>query len=206
MRIYIAGAHTDVGKTHFSALFCHTFNYDYFKLIQAGKPTDSEFVHQVSPKTTIHENGIFLKTPASPHIGKILENQSYNALDIKIPNVKNLIIELAGGILTPIDEKHTMLDYVCANRHALILVGKYYVGCINHILLSFEALEARGIDVLALVMMRYEKDSDTNLIDSFLTSKISAPLIQCRFYNKQNLESSSDNLRQSFAFLKDLKH
>ncbi|HED9841394.1 TPA: ATP-dependent dethiobiotin synthetase BioD, partial [Campylobacter jejuni] len=38
MQIYVSGIHTDVGKTHFSAAFCANFNYDYFKLIQAGTP------------------------------------------------------------------------------------------------------------------------------------------------------------------------
>lgn len=50
MQIYVSGIHTDVGKTHFSAAFCANFNYDYFKLIQAGTPTDSEFIAKFSPK------------------------------------------------------------------------------------------------------------------------------------------------------------
>lgn len=50
MQIYVSGVHTGVGKTHFSAVFCSKFNYDYFKLIQAGIPKDSEFIAKFSPK------------------------------------------------------------------------------------------------------------------------------------------------------------
>ncbi len=82
MKIYVVGIHTDVGKTHFSAAFCKVFGYDYFKLIQAGEPKDSEFIHKFSPATHIFKEGIFLKTSASPHKGKRLERLNYKGLDI----------------------------------------------------------------------------------------------------------------------------
>lgn len=201
MKIYVGGAHTDVGKSHFSALFCYTFGYSYFKLIQAGSPKDSDFIRNVSAGINIYKAGFTLKTPASPHIGKILEGRDYSALELALPDSQDLIIELAGGILTPLDEKHTMLDYICTRRHPLILVGKYYVGCINHILLSMEALKARRIEVLAIVMMEERQDSHTALTDSFLASRIDVPLLHYGFYDKQNLESSANRLKQEFSFL-----
>ncbi|WP_334087257.1 AAA family ATPase, partial [Helicobacter typhlonius] len=81
MQIYVLGVHTDTGKTHFSAAFCKAFSYDYFKLIQAGVPTDSDFVKTLSPTTHIFESGIFLQTPASPHLGKKIEHLHYKAFD-----------------------------------------------------------------------------------------------------------------------------
>lgn len=153
MQIYASGIHTDVGKTHFSAAFCANFNYDYFKLIQAGTPTDSEFIAKFSPKTKIFKEGIFLQTPASPHLGKIKEKLDYKALDIILPKSENLLIELAGGLFSPMDENYTMIDFVNIFKHPTILVAKYYLGSINHILLSIEALKQRNINLLALVMM-----------------------------------------------------
>lgn len=47
MKIFICGSHTDVGKTAISAALCAGFNLDYFKLIQAGTPTDCSRVAEL---------------------------------------------------------------------------------------------------------------------------------------------------------------
>lgn len=169
MQIYVCGVHTDVGKTHFCAAFCNAFMYDYFKLIQAGTPTDSDCVSGFSPKTRIFAPGVFLQTPASPHLGKKIENLRYNALDIRLPQSENLLIETAGGLFTPIDEHLTMIDYINAFKHPCFLVAKYYLGVINHILLSYEALRQRGIPILGLVFIG-EKTPENAHIDEFIAS------------------------------------
>lgn len=182
MKIYVSAIHTDVGKTHFSAVFCANFGYDYFKLIQAGNPTDSEFIAKISPKTRIFKNGITLQTPASPHVGKKLEHANYQALKIALPKSENLLIELAGGIFTPLDERYTMIDFMERFKFPTFLIAKYYLGSINHILSSVEALKRRNIKILALVMMG-EKEP---LQDEFVQNYTQIPLINLPFLT-QNL-------------------
>ncbi|MFQ6342500.1 dethiobiotin synthase [Campylobacter sp. VTCC 70190] len=183
MQIYVSGVHTDVGKTHFSAAFCANFSYDYFKLIQAGKPTDSEFIAKFSPKTKIFKEGVFLQTPAAPHIGKIKEKAVYKALELVLPKSENLIIELAGGLFSPMDEKHTMIDFMSKNKRATILVAKYYLGSINHILLSIEALKQKNILILALAMMG-KKDI---LQDEFVQNYTQIPIINLDFFDEESI-------------------
>ncbi|HDZ5085757.1 TPA: dethiobiotin synthase [Campylobacter jejuni] len=183
MQIYVSGVHTDVGKTHFSAAFCANFNYDYFKLVQAGTPTDSEFIAKFSPKTKIFKEGVFLQTPASPHLGKIKEKLDYKALELNLPKSENLLIELAGGLFSPIDEKYTMIDFMALHKKASILVAKYYLGSINHILLSIEALKQRNIELLALVMMG-KKDI---LQDDFIKNYTQISIINLDFFDKNNI-------------------
>ncbi|HDZ5065114.1 TPA: dethiobiotin synthase [Campylobacter jejuni] len=183
MQIYVSGVHTDVGKTHFSAAFCANFNYDYFKLVQAGTPTDSEFIAKFSPKTKIFKEGVFLQTPASPHLGKIKEKLDYKALELNLPKSENLLIELAGGLFSPIDEKYTMIDFMTLHKKASILVAKYYLGSINHILLSIEALKQRNIELLALVMMG-KKDI---LQDDFIKNYTQISIINLDFFDKNNI-------------------
>ena len=153
MQIYMAGIHTDTGKTHVCAAFCAAFKYDYFKLIQAGTPTDSEVIRRFSPNTHIFNEGILLQTPTSPHIAKEIERIEYEAMQIKIPKSQNLIIELAGGLFSPIDEKFCMIDYMQNHKLPTILVAKYYLGSINHILLSMQALHTANIEVLCIAML-----------------------------------------------------
>lgn len=191
MQIYVLGVHTDTGKTHFSAAFCKAFSYDYFKLIQAGMPTDSDFVKTLSPTTHIFESGIFLQTPASPHLAKKLEHLHYKAFDITLPQSKNLLIETAGGLFTPIDETYTMIDYVQRFKRPCFLVAKYYLGVINHILLSLEALKQRQIPILALLLMG-EEDI---LIDEFITSYTGVRIFHLPFFTPQDFEAKSQHLK-----------
>ncbi|MCH5337072.1 MAG: dethiobiotin synthase [Campylobacter sp.] len=183
MKIYVSAIHTDAGKTHFSAAFCANLGYDYFKLIQAGEPTDSEFIAKMSPETHIFESGVFLQTPASPHLGKKLENANYQGLEIALPQSENLVIELAGGLFTPIDEKHTMIDFMQKFKAPTFLVARYYLGSINHILLSIEALKQRNIEILALVMMG-EKEP---LQDEFVQNYTKIPIINLPFFTQNSI-------------------
>ena len=220
-QIYVAGIHTDAGKTHFSAAFCKAFGYSYFKLIQAGTPTDTQRVSELlklaqgkeckhhSASTTSHKNqknnsdtkmaknsqakiykeGISLATPTSPHIAKIREKIHYDK--IPLPQDENCLIELAGGLYTPFDEKCCMIDFVRENPAATVLVGRYYLGCINHILLSLQALKQANIKVLCLVMSGkdYKQDdlandfvNDNALIDRFISDYALLPIVHLPFF------------------------
>lgn len=236
-QIYVAGIHTDAGKTHFSAAFCKAFGYSYFKLIQAGTPTDTQRVSELlklaqdkeckhhSASTTnhknqknnsdtkmannsqakicqakinqtkihkakiykakIHKEGVSLATPTSPHIAKIRENIYYDK--IPLPQDENCLIELAGGLYTPFDEHCCMIDFMRENPAATVLVGRYYLGCINHILLSLQALKQASIKVLCLVMSGkdYKQDDLTNesaLIDRFISDYAFVPIVHLPFF------------------------
>lgn len=182
MQIYISGIHTDVGKTHVSAAFCQSFNYAYFKLIQAGTPKDCEVVKSFSNSIEILGDGVFLQTPASPHIGKLKENLHYKGLDIALPNRENVVIELAGGIFSPLDECNCMLDFMCKKPLPTILVGKYYLGAINHIILSINVLRQSGMDILCLVMNgRME-----SYIDSFIRDYVGIDIVHLDMFNAEN--------------------
>lgn len=186
MKICISASHTNVGKTHLSSLLCSTLNYDYFKLVQAGEDRDSKIVESycefTQSKSIIHLDGVFLKTPASPHIGKKLENNDYRGLEIPLPKSQKLVIETAGGIYTPLDERHTMLDFMQHHSLPTLLVGRYYLGSINHILLSIEAIKNRQIKLLGVVLTG-EKNED---FDRFITNYCGVKLLHLRDFNQNN--------------------
>lgn len=250
-QIYVAGIHTDAGKTHFSAAFCKAFGYSYFKLIQAGTPTDTQRVSELlklaqgkeckhhSASTTSHKNqknnsdtkmaknsqakicqtkinqtkihkakiykeGISLATPTSPHIAKIREKIHYDK--IPLPQDENCLIELAGGLYTPFDEKCCMIDFMRENPAATVLVGRYYLGCINHILLSLQALKQANIKVLCLVMSEkdYKQDDFTNesaLIDKFISDYALLPIVHLPFFadNADDFVNSAEVLYEEIS-------
>lgn len=205
MQIYTLGVHTDTGKSHFCAAFCKAFEYDYFKLIQAGMPTDSDFIVKFSPKTQIFPHGVFLQTPASPHIGQRLENHAYKGLEISLPQSENLLIETAGGAFTPIDYRYTMIDYIVLHKKPCILVAKYYLGVINHILLCVDALKIRQIPLLCLVMMSDEankKESEqVPLIDEFVRTYTQVKIYHLPFFDEENFTQKAEFLKNQMQDL-----
>lgn len=70
-----------------------------------------------------------------------------------------MIVEGAGGVLVPTDEKHTMLDLIVALGVPAVVVARPSLGTINHTLLSVEVLRNAGVRVAGVVINRYPAES-----------------------------------------------
>ncbi len=192
MRLYIAGSHTNVGKTHASAALCYHFSYCYFKLIQAGMPTDSEYIKSLSPQTEVLKEGYCLKTAVSPHIAQKIENAHYKGQDIKLPNNENMLVEIAGGLLSPLDNNMCMIDYMSSFKLPAILVSTYYLGAINHVLLSIAALRQNDIPLLC-VLFNGEPQYE---IDDFIYRYSNVDIVHLPFFNAHTLKSHTQAFKQ----------
>ena len=198
MQVFIAGSHTDVGKTSVSAALCYAFNLEYFKLVQAGIPTDNATIKNLSPNTKIHQSGITLQTPASPHIAMLKENIHYNALEIPLPQAQNLLVESAGGLFTPLDLESCMMDYLEKSKLPCVLVGRYYLGGINHILLSIEALKTRRIPLLGLIISKERNPQ----MDTFIQAYAQVKIAHLDSFNAENFKQCANTLKQEIQALK----
>ncbi len=164
MQIFITGTDTNVGKTIVSSWLCLHTNYSYFKPIQTGGNTDSNMVAQLT-SSHIYPESFSYQTPLSPHLAAKLENNEININKINIPNNNNLIIEGAGGILVPINKHLLMIDLIKHINVPVILVARSTLGTLNHTLLSLEALRARNINVLGVILnTTLNQDFQNNLI------------------------------------------
>ncbi len=63
-----------------------------------------------------------------------------------------LLIEGVGGVMVPLDDRNTVLDWMAALGHPAILVVGSYLGTISHTLTAHAALRANGISVPLLVV------------------------------------------------------
>jgi len=79
-----------------------------------------------------------------------------------------LVIEGIGGIMVPLDDRHTVLDLMSLLRIPIVLVAGSYVGTISHTLTSLEVLARRNLDVTAVVVSESE-DSAASLADTVAT-------------------------------------
>jgi len=150
-KIFITGISTDVGKTIASAIIAESLKADYWKPIQAGEleNTDSNKVEMLVSNSTskFHPHNYALKTPMSPHAAAKIDGVSIDIKKIIAPKTKNdLVIEGAGGLLVPLNAKHTILDIIKPD-YKVIVVSRHYLGSINHTLLTVNLLKEKGFDV-----------------------------------------------------------
>jgi dethiobiotin synthetase len=67
-----------------------------------------------------------------------------------------VLIEGVGGIMVPLDETHTVLDWIRALEVPMILVAGSYLGTISHTLSALDALRHHRCDVRAVVVSESE--------------------------------------------------
>jgi dethiobiotin synthetase len=63
-----------------------------------------------------------------------------------------LLIEGVGGIMVPLDDRHTVLDWMLAVRLPLLLVAGSYLGALSHTLSAADVLRRRKLTIAAVVI------------------------------------------------------
>ncbi len=169
MNYCIAGIHTGIGKTVCSAVICQALGYDYWKPVQAGDPehSDSIFIRDNvdNPQCTIHPEKYKLLTPASPHYAAEIENINIKRDDFILPpSQNNIIVETAGGLMSPLSSDFLNIDLIEYLKLPVILVSNNYLGSINHTLLSYRCLRERKIPVAGLVFSGKTMPSSEEMI------------------------------------------
>jgi dethiobiotin synthetase len=76
-----------------------------------------------------------------------------------------LIIEGIGGIMVPLDDRHTVLDWMIEIDLPLILVAGSYVGTLSHTLSALDVLDRNDLNVAAVVVSE-TADSAASLADT----------------------------------------
>ena len=175
-KIFVTGIGTDVGKTVVSAIVTEALQADYFKPVQAGDLhfTDTDKVRQLisNDKTVFHRSAYSLKTPASPHAAAALEQLVIEREKIVIPKTDNrLVIEGAGGLLVPLNNKQTILDLI-EPEYKVIVVSRHYLGSINHTLLTLNLLQQKGFDISLIF-----NGNETKSTEEIILKMTNAPVI-----------------------------
>tara|TARA_R110002072_G_scaffold39108_12_gene112660 strand:- start:2042 stop:2683 length:642 start_codon:yes stop_codon:yes gene_type:complete len=154
-RIFVTGIGTEVGKTVTSAVLVEALKADYWKPIQSGdlNYSDSHKIQEWSKNVgKIHPETYAFKIPASPHYSAKEEAVEIELKKFHIPETENhLIIEGAGGLMVPLNDRECILDLIKHLNVPIVLVSQAYLGSINHSLLSLEMLKSQGLEIGALI-------------------------------------------------------
>ena len=154
--LFITGIGTDIGKTIVSAVLVEKLNADYWKPVQSGDLKNSDTLkvkNLVANKNSIfHEEAYRLTQPYSPHKSAALDGVEIDLNFFSLPKTSNqLIIEGAGGLMVPLNNKNHVIDLIPRFNAEVVLVVKHYLGSINHTLLSLDILRNRSIPVKGII-------------------------------------------------------
>lgn len=200
---FITGIGTEVGKTIAAAIVTEALEADYWKPIQAGDLENSD-THKVkrlisNKKTVFHDNAFSLKTPMSPHAAAEIDGVEISGKKMKQPKTKNhLVIEGAGGLLVPINDKETIADLI-KPEHQVILVSRHYLGSINHTLLSVEAIKSRGLTCAGIIFSGEENSSTESIIKKMTGVPVIGRIEQEPFFDRNVILEYADKFRKKLT-------
>jgi dethiobiotin synthetase len=172
-RLFITGSGTEIGKTFLARALIAQLRrqgvsvdaikpvitgFDAAKAAESdaglllsalGLPIDDAHLDRMSPWR--------FGAPLSPDLAAARENREipFDALlDFSSgrEHADVVLIEGVGGVMVPLDRRHTVVDWIAMLEIETVLVTGTYLGAISHALTAREVLELRGIPLRAIVV------------------------------------------------------
>jgi dethiobiotin synthetase len=176
---FITGTGTDIGKTYLGRGLIRAWRGQGLK-VGAFKPVLSGFDPAKGAESDAGQLLAALDQPISPQSLDAISPWRYEAAlspdaaaakegkRVDYPAVLTAcrrflrgdhdvaLIEGAGGVMSPLSEDRTMLDWMADLRIPVILVAGSYLGTISHSLTALSVLEARRVPVRLVAMSETE--------------------------------------------------
>jgi len=165
-RWFITGTDTEVGKTVASCALLQAaalagYRTAGYKPVASGSEMTEEGIRNSDalalqrnssvPLSYEQVNPLAFMEPTSPHIVSAEEGRpvDFATLSAGLAALEPLAdwvqVEGAGGWFTPLSETATFADWVRETQLPVILVVGVKLGCINHALLTAQAIQAAGL-------------------------------------------------------------
>ncbi|MXW80781.1 MAG: dethiobiotin synthase [Gemmatimonadetes bacterium] len=153
-RLFVTGTDTGVGKSYVGALLTVGLEASYWKPVQSGADADADWVRRVTglPAERVLPETYRLRAPLSPHEAARREGVQIEMSRFALPKQERLIVEGAGGVMVPLDDRHLMVDLMVALGLPVLVVARSELGTINHTLLTLDQLRRRGCPLLGVVV------------------------------------------------------
>jgi dethiobiotin synthetase len=177
--LFVTGTGTDVGKSWVAAWAVRSWGAAYWKPVQSGTSEgwDADLVRKVAPQARIFPSRHALAAPLSPDQAAMREGVRIELDDFTLPRHDGaLVVEGAGGVLVPLNNRALMVDLMVRLGLPVLLVAQSGLGTINHALLSLEALRARRLDVAGVVLVGPPNAENRAAIEHFGKVSIVAEL------------------------------
>ncbi len=170
--IFVTGTGTDVGKTHVTALLLRQLRAmgrapralkpvlsgfdptdptasDAGQLLDAlGLLTSAATLDQIAPWR--------FSAPLSPDMAARREGRAIDFAALvdfcRAAHGDPLLIEGVGGAMVPLDDRHSVLDWMAALGAPALVIGGTYLGAISHALTTVAAIRARHVPIRAIIL------------------------------------------------------
>ncbi|GGZ66545.1 ATP-dependent dethiobiotin synthetase BioD [Lysobacter xinjiangensis] len=169
---FVTGTDTGVGKTRIATAFAHALGLRGLR-VQVRKPVESGVDARTGPADAqalreaagAHEAidtvcALTLRAALSPERAAALEgvelplSRLVEAARRDVADDGLLLVEGAGGFYSPIATGALNADLAAALGLPVIVVAADRLGALNHVLLTVEAVQRRGLEVAAIVLSR----------------------------------------------------
>ena len=137
-----------------------------------------------------------MNKPLSPHATADADGVRIELNNFEVPQTgvnDTVIIEGAGGIMVPLNEKELMIDLIKKCNAPALIVARSGLGTINHTLLSINQLRGDGIEIFGVVMNGPKNTSNRNAIEHFGKVKVIAEIEEIKDINPVTLKNSFNN-------------
>ncbi len=195
---FITGTDTDCGKTYVTCRLLRAFQSQK-QTAQALKPVasgsywkdgtlsngDVVALQKYNSNPSLSINQWIYELPIAPHIAALQVNERFTARLIAefcespiFSDFEHLLVEGAGGLMVPLNDEETWLDFLQITQMPVILVVGLRLGCINHALLTAGILEKYQIKTHGWVANHI--DPNMLFVDEtidFLEKKMPMPLM-----------------------------
>ncbi|MEP7313665.1 MAG: dethiobiotin synthase [Pseudomonadota bacterium] len=170
--VFVAGTDTGIGKTHVAVALLRSLaavgrRVAAMKPVAAGatlcadglRNDDALALAAAASITLPYElvNPICLPLAASPHLAARAANRPIDIATLVLAYARIakqadiVVVEGAGGWLAPISATETMADLARALQLPVLLVVGVRLGCINHSLLTADAIRRGGLELAGWV-------------------------------------------------------
>jgi dethiobiotin synthetase len=193
---FVTGTDTEVGKTFVTCALLHVARRRGLKAlgmkpVAAGVDADgrNEDVEQLIAASSVAAppelvNPYCFELPIAPHLAAATEKRRIDPARIAAAarnlaaEADLLLVEGVGGFRVPLDDDSDTADLAVRLDLPVILVVGLRLGCLNHALLTAEAIHARGLKLAGWVANCIDPDMmrpDENI--AALKSRLSGPLL-----------------------------
>lgn len=199
-RFFVTGTDTDVGKTLVTCGLLQAFKQQGLKTLglkplAAGcEKMDGQWCNEdaLRLQSTMTEalsyqqvNPVALQEAIAPHLAAKLEGRSLSADRLAgmvrgamMTRANITLVEGAGGWLVPLNARETLANVVHTLQLPVILVVGVRLGCLNHALLTIQAIQSAGLPLAGWVANCVDPSAHmiNENIDS-LMQRIAAPCL-----------------------------
>lgn len=196
---FVTGTDTGIGKTRASVALLHALRARYprcvgMKPVAAGVDPDdprgeNEDVIALRAASNVSvpaslDNPVRLFDPMSPHIAarragvQIDIGAIARACATLATKADAVVVEGAGGFLVPLSDTHDGGDLAVALGLPVLLVVGLRLGCLNHAVLTRDAIAARGLVLAGWIVNRLDPAMPEQAANvAYLQAQLQAPLL-----------------------------